>query len=445
MLEQFLNHLDAIGPVRRSHKFLLAVSGGMDSMVLLDIFIRGNLSVTVAHCNFQLRPEEAAREEELVGNICRKNNIPLFVEHFNTKEYADANKLSTQLAARELRYGFFHRILEERELDWLATAHHLNDSLETTLLNLLRGTGLEGLQGISRHNVRIIRPLLFATRKDIEDYASSNRVTFLQDSSNLANDYSRNFLRNKVIPLLKEINPGLEQTFRSTSQRLQQSYNILTQRIRTLETEAVSQDGEKVLILKRVIAESGEPQLFLWELIKKFGFTYDQCAKILATTRPGKHFSTNTFDLVNDRTYYVLRAQTQREFDFCTIDTATSMASMNNEVIEVEQRLAKDVAIEKESSIAFLDSDAIAFPVRWRYWEPGDDFRPLGMTNRKKLSDFLIDRKVDRLSKEKVSVLESDGKIIWVVGHRISDEVKVTDKTQRVTVFRWFGYPSTEV
>lgn len=445
MLEQFLNHLDAIGPVRRSHRFLLAVSGGMDSMVMLDVFLRANLSIAVAHCNFQLRPQEAAREEELVRNICRKHEISFFVEHFNTKEYAKAKNLSTQVAARELRYAYFNRLLEEHKIDWLATAHHLNDSFETTLLNLIRGTGLEGLQGIPRHNARTIRPILFATRSQIEQYALTNQVAFLQDSSNLMDDYSRNYLRNKVLPLLKEINPGLEHTFRSTSERMQQSYQVLEQRLRALEAESVSVEGDKILILKRLVLESGAPQLFLWELIKKYGFTFDQCSKILSTVQAGKQFSTHAFDLVNDRTRFILRARTERDIDFCTIDAETAMVSMNKETLEVEERSLKDVQIGTDTSIALLSSDKIEYPLRWRYWAPGDVFQPLGMDNHKKLSDFLIDRKVDRLSKENVSVLESKGEIIWVVGHRISEKAKITDETERVTVFRWYGYPSEEV
>lgn len=444
MLEQFLNQLECIGPVKRSHRFLLAVSGGIDSMVMLDLFVRAGLQVGVAHCNFGLRPEEAAREEELVQSRCRQLGVPVFVERFDTVGYATSNDLSTQVAARELRYKFFLRTLEEHNFDWIATAHHLNDSLETTLLNLVRGTGLEGLSGIPRINGKIIRPLLYLTRAEVESHASQHNIEFLHDSSNFRDDYSRNLLRNKVIPLLKEINPGLEQTFRSTSARLQGSYGILAEKVRHIESQSITHHQDRILILKKTLIESEAPELLLWELIKRFGFAYDQCVNIISATHVGKRFSSDTFDLVNDRTHYILEKRVQRDVNSCLITPETSMVTMNNEVLEVEHHITADVRPGTDHSTAVLDSDHIVYPVCWRYWAAGDIFQPLGMTNHKKLSDFLIDRKVDRLAKEKVSVLESGGRIIWVVGQRISEEVKVTGKTERVTVFRWRGYPSAE-
>lgn len=413
-------------------------------MVMLDLFVQSGVRFGVAHCNFGLRPEEAAREEELVKSRSKDVDTAFFVERFDTAGYANANNVSTQVAARELRYNFFGRILKEQNFDWIATAHHLNDSLETTLLNFVRGTGPEGMGGIPRINDKTIRPLLFLTRSEIEQYATQRNITFLQDSSNLSDDYSRNLLRNKVIPLLKEINPGLEQTFRSTSTRLQKSYSILAQKVRQLESESFTKENDRILILKRPVADSGAPELMLWELIKRFGFSYEMCVKIVSATQAGKCFTSEKFDLVNDRTHFILQQRSHREAGSCLIQPETTEVTLNDELLEIEKRPSGETRIETGNAIAVLDSDRIVYPVCWRKWMAGDVFRPLGMTSHKKLSDFLIDRKVDLLAKQKVSVLESDGKIIWVVGHRISEDAKVTEKTERVTIFRWRGYSSAE-
>jgi tRNA(Ile)-lysidine synthase len=437
VLEQFLNHLRTIGPVGNHHEFLLAVSGGVDSMVMLDLFSRSELSFAVAHCNFQLRPAEADAEEALVRKVCVDKGLRLFTARFDTTAFEHLKKLSTQEAARRLRYDFFDQLAKDHGFHWIATAHHRNDSFETVLLNLVRGTGIDGLTGIPVINGKIIRPLLFADREMINDYARQYEVEWREDSSNQSDDYSRNLIRNKVIPLLKEINPSLEDTFELSVKRLASARRLMQEVITHISSDACIKTNKRATIRKSAILNSVSPALVLWEIIKDSGITFEQCMSIVNTEHSGKWFSSKSHRLLVDRESYILEKIRVSISGSCQIESDDDQAVLDEHVLLLEQSKNENIAFARnDDTVAFMDIDKLTFPLVWRCWRDGDHFIPLGMKQQKKVSDFLIDKKVDRLAKQEVTVLESAGEIVWVVGHRISENVKVTESSKGVMIIR---------
>ncbi len=436
MLQQFLNHLSTIPSVQRGDRFLLAVSGGVDSMVMLDLFTSAGLSIGVAHCNFQLRPEEAAEEQRLVEETCDAKNIPFFARSFETASHASEHGISTQLAARNLRYEYFEQLRSSEQFNWIATAHHLNDSFETILLNLVRGTGMDGLSGIPMINGHTIRPMLFLLRDEIERYASEKRIAFRTDSSNLKSDYARNLIRNKAMPLLREINPGLDGTLESTITRLTMTRHLLDTALQEFFDRAVTIVNGQTSIDRKLLMEHQTPALVLWEILKRSGFAFEECRKIVQTSQVGKVFSSRSHELLVDRESLILAETKHKAGETIELNLRDHTAVRNGVQLELKDLPVGEVIIEKDPALAFFDLDKLSFPLVWREWRSGDRFIPLGMTAHKKLSDFFIDKKVDRFAKSDMSVIESGGEIIWVVGVRVSESVKVTASTRRVLVLR---------
>jgi tRNA(Ile)-lysidine synthase len=434
VLEQFLNHIQRKKLCSPSDKVLLAVSGGIDSMVMLYLFSKGGFDIGVAHCNFQLRPLEANQEEKLVADTCSSKGLPFYCRRFNTKEYASEKGLSTQLAARELRYQFFHEIAQAKGYNYIATAHQANDNIETTLINLVRSTGIDGLTGIPAINGKIIRPMLFVSRADIQAFALKKNIQWLEDSSNLENQYHRNLIRNKVIPLLKEINPNLEAGFQNTIQRLQGIKHFSDERINELHLKAVHETQGEVHISVSVFDEVEHPSVLLWEWIKEYGFRYDQCEIILTNHQSGKIFFSQSHQLLINRNSLIV---TNREKDTIhAIDITADQRIFYNGKIELVTSVESVSTFNKEKNgnAAQLDLGKLKFPLVWRGWEPGDSFIPLGMIHKKKVSDFLIDLKLSRIEKDRVTIVESAGEIVWVVGYRISNTVKITSDTKKIFV-----------
>jgi tRNA(Ile)-lysidine synthase len=436
VLQQFLNHIEGKKLSKTNDRILLAVSGGVDSMVMLHLFVQAGFNVGVAHCNFQLRPEEALEEENMVRNFCLEKDLDFNWSRFDTKAYAEQHNLSIQVAARNLRYGFFHKTAKDKNYTHIATAHHLNDNIETVLLNFIRGTGIDGMSGIPPFNDLVIRPLLFATRKEILDYARSEGLSWREDSSNQSDDYARNLLRNKVIPLIYQINPGLERTFHETVSRMEGTRNLLRQAVSAFEAAHTTRNGERILIKIQPLKSSLSPEILLWELLKKFGFRYDQCCKILASDEPGKFFYTTSHRLLVDRVEYVVDVNSAGLPEPCLISNTDRLACFFDKCLSIEERSADGFSLTKEMSVAQIDAEKVTFPITWRRWQKGDSFCPLGMMNRKKLSDFFVDLKIDRITKENLTVLESEGDIIWVVGYRISEKVRLHAETKRVLTLR---------
>jgi tRNA(Ile)-lysidine synthase len=442
MLEQFLNHIDRHKLCQSTNRVLLAVSGGLDSMVMLHLFKKANYPVAVAHCNFQLRGAEADEDERFVADACESLNVPFYSKKFATKNYASENRVSIQVAARELRYAWFQELIDDHNFDYLATAHHVNDSLETVLLKWIHGSSLESFSGIPVKNKKVIRPMLFATRTQLADFASEKSILWRNDSSNDSDDYQRNFIRHQVIPKLKEINPALESTFQHGLKKITGELEFLQTQLEQWKHDHVHEKSGQVLIDKAALLNASFSDSLLWRVVREYGFNIDQChdmMEALQKSQPGKKFIGTSHLLTLDRNHIIISPY----------DDAYEAVSIreNNEAVvrgvwEISLERTKSKEISANSTIALLDADKIKFPLTWRYWQPGDYFYPLGMENRKKLSDFLIDKKIPVADKNGISVVESAGEIIWIVGHRIDNRFKITSETKSVlklTVLPYFG------
>ncbi len=432
MLTQFQFHIQEW--CKTTDKILLGVSGGIDSMVMLHLFRQSGYQVGVAHCNFQLRGVESDEDENFVRRNCRQWDIAFYSHRFDTKNYATEKGLSTQMAARELRYTWFNELLQKEGFDYLATAHHSNDSIETILLNLTKGAGLDGLTGIPAQNKKIIRPLLFITQEEIEKYAAEEEVLWREDQSNQSDDYQRNFIRHQIVPKLKELNPSLEKTWQETIYKLQGASEIISTSVEEWKSKNQKIEGDKIVLEKKGFDNS--KRVMLWEIVKPYGFNFDQCENIINALggQSGKRFLSNTHELIVDRESLIL-TEHQENWEQVSIESSQQEVSLGAKTLKFETADCTGLPISDKNQ-AIVDEGLVRFPIIWRKWKPGDFFFPLGMKNRKKISDFLIDEKVSLADKDSLTLLESNGEIVWVVGHRIDDRFKVTDQTRRVIRIR---------
>jgi tRNA(Ile)-lysidine synthase len=417
----------------------LAVSGGVDSMVMLHLFIEAGFRVGVAHCNFQLRGKESDGDENFVFHVCQELKIPVVVERFDTETYAWENSLSTQMAARELRYAWFDFLLEENHYQLLATGHHFDDTIETVLLNWTRGSSIEGLAGIPVKNNKVIRPLLFATRSQVEKHATEKGIQWREDQSNLTDDYQRNFIRHQIVPKLKELNPSLETTLHDGLEKIQGDLELIHFQTAEWKKQFLSVEGEKVTIAKGGFGSFQQGAHLLWRCIREFGFNFEQTREVVhgLNGQSGKQFLTPSHKLVIDREKIIITPHVDFWND-TTITNGQELASLGSWDMDIER--VNDLSRSNDSFGAKLDADKIVFPLIWRKWKAGDVFCPLGMEHRKKVSDFLIDNKVSVSDKDVVTVLESNGEIIWVVGYRIDNRFKITPKTTSAILFSLRSY-----
>lgn len=433
MLEQFLNHIGKHALIREKDKILLALSGGKDSTAMFDLFRRGGFDIGVAHCNFALRGEESDRDAEFVKDLAGRQGIPYFETKVDTLRHAEDKGISVQMAARDIRYRWFAEIMAANGFTLTATAHHLNDALETVLLNLVRGTGIDGLAGIAVRQHMIIRPMLFASRADIDRYVQERELPWREDASNATDDYQRNLIRHRIVPVLRELNPGLDSTFRNTLSRLRAAKDFFHHYLRDFSLRNITYDGRHVFIRKKEITTTASGGEILYELLKDLGFQYDQCV----TIHEGQHqtgavFASPTHQLTVDRTRFILGKISHRSGVSISIAGGTSQAVADGRSLRFAFLNSGDATVTADQNVAFLDADTLHFPLLWRDWEEGDRFVPLGMTTNKKVSDFLVDQKVPRPMKEQITVLTSEGEIVWVVGIRIADPFKITGRTSRV-------------
>lgn len=435
MLSQFKHALDDGKLCTKEDRILLAVSGGVDSMAMLDLFLRSGFHVGVGHCNFQLRGTDSTADEELVERVCEKADVPFHLKRFDTLDYCQQTGLSVQGAARQLRYDWFDEVIDTKGYTCVATAHHLNDNLETTIINLVRGSGLAGLVGIPRKTSKIIRPLIDFNKNEILAYAKGNQLEWREDVSNERDDYDRNFIRHQIVPLLKQLNSGLEETFRRTNERLLGAEDLFQRQLNQIRDQYTQVEQNQFTIDKNIIVATDFPQVVLWELLKGFGFNYQQAcdAVTISSGVSGRKFLSNEFQLTIDRDHWIVSPRKGDDFGM-VIEKGQSMAGLNGQRLSVRHGGVEELSCD--SATAQLDADTIQFPITWRNWRPGDYFFPLGMNHRKKVSDFLIDLKLPLPEKDQVTVLESCGEIIWIVGYRIDDRYKITNKTTEVAHFQ---------
>lgn len=435
MLSEFKNFIQSKQLFLPSDRVLLAVSGGVDSMVMLDLFAQAQFDFVVAHCNFGLRGADSEGDEAFVKEKSQSLGIQYFSKLFDTQNYAEQKGISIQMAARELRYAWFKELLNLHKINYLATAHHQNDNLETILLNLLRGTGIAGLRGILPKKGKIIRPILFATREEIKDYATQRQIQWREDSSNTENKYQRNLLRNQIIPVFKTINPHLEENIAQTAEKLRAMEILFKKRIKKIKQKALKFEKGITYISIDSFQKISEPVIQLAEILKDFGFTYAQAKKIWTSRAQisGKIFSSQEYDLVKDRRHWVISPK-------ITVQNLTWKIEENTEILEIPFfKLKMQIIdnqgitnIKKNPKFAGLDFEKLRFPLKIRVWQEGDYFYPLGMEHKKKISDFLIDLKIPRNLKKQVLVLTSEGKIVWVMGYRIDNRFKISEETKKI-------------
>ncbi len=414
---------------------MLAVSGGLDSVVMLHLFKAAGFSVGVAHCNFQLRGEDSMKDETFVQNICSDKSMPFFCKRFETNIYATEYSLSVQMAARDLRYSWFNEIVEKEGYDFLATGHHLNDSLETMLLNLAKGTSLQGMSGIPPKNGKVIRPMLFASHDMIKAYADFHHLKWREDLSNATDDYQRNFIRHQVVPKLKELNPSLEETLQKSLIKISGALELLNLGKTEFENQ-FKKLKTGLHIPKRAIGQFKNPAAVLWETIHHYGFNLEQCQSVIHSLhgQAGKKFISTHYQLTIDRDEIVISERIEN-WEPVTIESGENHVSLGPFSLDIKSIENAESRFSQDKNEAVLDESKLKFPLTWRKWKAGDHFYPMGLDHKKKLSDFLIDNKISLPAKEFVTVLESAGEIAWVVGYRIDNRFKITPQTRSALSF----------
>ncbi len=422
----------------KQNKFLLAVSGGLDSVVLTQLFFQCQYTFAIAHCNFNLRGEESNADEKFVNELANKYDVKVFSQHFDTLKVAEQENISIQMAARNLRYKWFEKLRTENNFDFIATAHHQEDSTETVLLNIIRGKGLEGLKGIPVKNNFVIRPVLFATRKEILEYASENNLKWREDSSNATTDYHRNFIRHKIIPLLKEINPSVHDAIKNISQFTSESLLLLEETIKRYSDEIILHSGDDVIIDAEKINNHPAKKTLIYYLLKDFNFNSSQIDS-LCSEKPDNSgivfYSVSHRLIVNRKQFIITSPPFINDDPTYLINKNDHKIYFNDTILEIN--LTDDFNLSDCSKTnAVIDASKIKFPLVLRRWQKGDYFYPLGMEHRKKLSDYFTDEKFSLADKERtwliVNPAPSGDEIVWVVNHRLDNRYRVTDETKKV-------------
>lgn len=427
-------------------KHLVALSGGADSVALLLILKQLEYNVEAIHCNFHLRGEESNRDERFCTDLCKKHNIRLHITHFDTKEYCRLNRVSIEMGARILRYGYFHQLLHDLQAESICVAHHKNDCAETLLMNIIRGTGVMGLTSIRPKNGKIIRPLLCVSRDDITDYLESIQQDYVTDSSNLINDVLRNKIRLDIMPKLAEINPSVIDALANTAEHIQQVMPLIEdgvarclKEIKIEENTGGQNTGSEAICLKK-LQQSTAPQHVLYAFLSNHGIPSAMISQISKNieAQTGKIWETKDHIIAIDRGRLIIERQ---EEDFCeyVMPIEGTYRLCNGHKITVsKENLTEDFQIDRSASTALLDAETITFPLTVRKVEQNDAFIPLGMKGRKLVSDFLTDRKVSIIQKRRqLCVTDASGRIVWIVGQRINNTNRITNKTINIVRLRY--------
>ncbi|MGD0709561.1 MAG: tRNA lysidine(34) synthetase TilS [Bacteroidales bacterium] len=422
----------------KNSKILVAVSGGMDSVLLLHLLNDAGFMVAVVHCNFQLRGKESDGDETFVSQLVNKLDLPFHVKRFNTADYAEEKKISIQMAARELRYAWFEEVRIKNSYDFIAVAHHRDDEVETFFINLIRGSGIAGLHGIKPKTGNIVRPLMFADRGEIEAYVKKNKIKFREDSSNTSLKYMRNKIRHQLLPLMKELNPDIEKTVKGEIERLKQIESVFLEMVEVKRKEITGREGSLVKFDINKILSLSQKELFIYELLKPYGFSGNIIATICKSLKgeAGKQFFSSTHRLVKDRSQLIVSPNVEIESvqDFIITEGYKEL----KEPIHLKFKtisITKDFDVKiKDRSIAMFDAGKLKFPLTIRKWEKGDFFYPFGMRGKKKLSDFFTDSKFSLIDKENIWLLCNGDDIMWVIGCRTDNMYRITSSTKKVFV-----------
>ncbi|PKP44804.1 MAG: tRNA lysidine(34) synthetase TilS, partial [Bacteroidetes bacterium HGW-Bacteroidetes-12] len=401
MLIQFQSYINTNQLFLSTDKILLAVSGGKDSIAMLHLFVAAKFNIGVAHCNFQLRGKDAYEDELFVQQTCLQLNIPFYAIRFDTTNYAKRHKISTQMAARELRYRWFEEIRIENNYQFIATAHHQNDVAETMLINLAKGTGLSGLHGIKNKSNFIVRPLLCFCSDDIQQYIKTNNFPYREDQSNASTKYIRNKIRHKTLPTLAEINPTIIETLNQTAVHFSAIENILIQKIEQEKKRCFSIQKEVIKIEIAKLKELTPIPTYLYYFLLPFHFNFNDCEQIskALNTTSGKRFFSSTHQLIKDRDFLLITLIGSNKNEIFTIKT---MNDFEKSPISIKTSITnnENIPFSSNKKLAYLDADKIIFPLFVRKWCEGDTFSPFGLKGKKKVSDFFVDQKFSILEKE---------------------------------------------
>lgn len=429
MLEKLQNHIYSKLPFLANKKLIIATSGGLDSMVLLHLLQKLNQEIAIAHCNFQLRGLESIGDQNFVQDYANEQNIPIFVTQFDTENFAKDYKLSTQVAARNLRYDWFYELFDLENYDFILTAHHADDNLETFIINLSRGTGLDGLVGIPMQNDKIIRPLLIFSRQEIEDYAKQNQIKWREDSSNASDKYLRNKIRHHLVPFLKDLNPNFLKSFQKTQSYLQESQVMVEDASIMIYQQVAKEFGNEIHFDLKKLQQLPNYKSYLHEWLQEFGFTAWKDIYGLVDGQTGKQIFSKDYNLLKNRDFLILTPinsvnDLEKEF----------WLEKNQLEVKVPLKLSvckvADISEVSNRSI-FVDEDKLLFPLEIKKWKEGDNFQPFGMNGKsKKVSKFFKDEKLSILEKENIWILTSDNQIVWIIGMRQDERFKIENTTK---------------
>ncbi len=429
---------------QKNDLLLVAVSGGMDSVSLCELCHQSGFNFEIAHCNFQLRGEDSTRDENFTEQLAKNYHVPFHLQRFDTKAYAEQNKLSTQEAARNLRYDWFRSLLEVKRNDkqnaFLLTAHHANDAIETLLMNFFKGTGMHGLQGIPKKNGRIRRPLLFATRNEITEFIDQHQLKFVEDISNSSDKYTRNYFRNKLIPSIAEVFPRVEENLLNNLSRFEDAGVLYEKALSDIRIKLVEEKGEELHLPVLKVLKTPAYKTVLFEILKEFHFLSAQLPDVvnLLHAESGKYVDSTTHRVLRNRKWLIISPKHTISVQHILITNDDHAVPFLNGIIRiVKKEWQADMKLETDMAVALIDAADVTFPLLLRPWRQGDYFYPLGMKHKKKLSRFFIDQKLSIADKEKIWVLECRKKILWIVGMRIDDRFKITNTTKQVLRLHW--------
>lgn len=433
MEKKFKKHIESNFAELIQHPLLIAVSGGIDSVVLLHLCHRIGLQVTVAHCNFHLREKDSDLDQQFVEALSIQLNVPVFIEQFDTKEYAMVNKVSIQVAAREQRYLWFEEIIKRGKQKFLLTAHHLDDSMETFFINFSRGTGIEGLLGIPERIDYIRRPLLLFTREEIEEYARVNQLVWREDYTNAQTKYLRNKIRKNILPVFKEINQQLDQSFLLTVTHLKETHQMSKDASKMMFEKVVIKQGEDLLFPLKELSGLSLPKAYLYKWLEPYGFKAWGDIADLIKAETGKKILSEQYCLIKDRGYLLLRLKTKivegSEDSYYVQENQTIKQPIHLTTANYER---SKIELTTDPLCAYLDRDKLQFPLLIRKAKKGDYFVPFGMKGTKRISKYIKDEKMTQIEKENLWLLCSGDAIVWIIGSRMDERFKVRNTTINV-------------
>lgn len=434
MISKVQQFIDNNNLFSKENNLLLAISGGADSVCLFFVLKELGYKIELAHCNFNLRGKESQKDEFFVKALSDKYRVKYHFKSFETKKHANAEKISIQMAARDLRYKWFEELLQNTNLDFVITGHHKGDNIETFLLNLIRGSGINGLSGIKPKNKNIIRPLLEISREEIEKYLNQKNIIYCKDSSNLDLKYLRNNIRHRLIPLLAQMNPNIEKTISDEIFFLDQTNKFFQKKVGEIRDKILTDNKGVYRLSIFELSKLDYLEIILFEILKPFGF-FD-VDKIIKTmySQSGKRFFSDAYQLLVDREEIIISVLEDHQDEIEILKTEIEIKSPLN----IKFSISTDLLVDKRPNVAKLDFEKLSFPLELRKWKNGDRFKPLGMSNFKKLSDFFIDEKYSIFDKQNQWILCSEDDIVWIVGNRIDERYKLDSNTKKVYIAELF-------